>query len=86
MTFRCIVIIFWSLGLGSILFAINIDNPDLNSVKRSASSNISIPASSRPVLDKIANEPRPVIAGEESPAQTTGKTVHTCYRKSHLDT
>nr|XP_022316241.1 sorting nexin-29-like [Crassostrea virginica] len=58
-------------GLGSILFAINIDNPDLNSVKRSASSNISIPASSRPVLDKIANEPRPVIAGEESPAQTT---------------
>lgn len=58
-------------GLGSILFAIIIDNPDLNAVKKSAFSNVNIPVSSRPVLDKIANEPRPVIAGEETSASLT---------------
>ncbi|XP_061166125.1 sorting nexin-29-like [Saccostrea echinata] len=66
-------------GLGSILFAINIDNPDLNAVKRVASSNINIPVTSKPVLDKIANEPRPVIAGEEGSAPPQGK--HTEVRK-----
>lgn len=58
-------------GLGSILFAINIDNPDLNAVKKSASSNVNIPVSSRPVLSKLANEPRPVIGGEETSAPPT---------------
>ncbi|XP_048758953.2 sorting nexin-29-like [Ostrea edulis] len=58
-------------GLGSILFAINVDNVDLNAVKRATSSNVNISISSKPVLDTIANEPRPVIAGEEGSGPLT---------------
>lgn len=74
------ILYFCFVGLGSILFAINVDNPDLNAVKKSASSNVNIPVSSRPVLDKIANEPRPVIAGEETRASLTGKCTKTILK------
>jgi hypothetical protein len=62
--------------LGSILFAINIDNGDLNAVKRVTSNNVNISVSTKPVLDKIANEPRPVIAGEEGSGPITGETYY----------
>ncbi|KAK3091396.1 hypothetical protein FSP39_019582 [Pinctada imbricata] len=56
-----------SAGLGSILFAINIDNPDLNAVCKTTTTTINIPHASKPLVGRMEEEPRPVIAGEESP-------------------
>ena len=53
-------------GLGSILFAIKIDNPDLNTIRR-PSTAVNIPSSNK-LVGRLEEEPRPVIAGEESPA------------------
>ena len=53
-------------GLGSILFAINVDNPDLNTIRR-PSTAVNIPSSNK-LVGRLEEEPRPVIAGEESPA------------------
>ncbi|OWF52733.1 sorting nexin-29-like [Mizuhopecten yessoensis] len=58
-------------GLGSILFAINIDNADLNTVRKPTTNVITVPnavAKSSPTAD---DEPRPVIAGEESPSASS---------------
>lgn len=53
-------------GLGSILFAINIDNPDLNTIRRPTKA-VNILSVNKSV-SHLEEEPRPVIAGEESPA------------------
>ncbi|KAJ8318025.1 hypothetical protein KUTeg_003116 [Tegillarca granosa] len=61
-------------GLGSILFAIHIDNPDLNTIRRAPPTTIiNIPnvTKSPPRED---TDPRPVIAGEESPVTTSTDT------------
>ncbi|VDI83214.1 sorting nexin-29 [Mytilus galloprovincialis] len=52
-------------GLGSILFAINVDNSDLNTVRRPTTA-VNIPNTAK-LVGRLEEEPRPVIAGEESP-------------------
>lgn len=58
-------------GLGSILFAINIDNADLNAVRKLPTTVITIPGTVSKSPPRADDEPRPVIAGEESPSDTT---------------
>ena len=56
-------------GLGSILFAINIDNPDLNTIK--PATGLDVILSSTPPMRSFApraeEEPRPVINTDMSP-------------------
>ncbi|KAL5018144.1 hypothetical protein ScPMuIL_003866 [Solemya velum] len=58
-------------GLGSILFAISIDNPELNSIKQTQNSSM-ISSVPKPI-SQPETEPRPVIAGESSPSEKTVK-------------
>ena len=69
----CFTNTFFVSGLGSILFAINIDNPDLNAARKNATTTINIPQTSKPLVGRVEEEPRPVIAGEESPPLVIGK-------------
>lgn len=56
-------------GLGSILFAINIDNPDLNAIKPAAGLDIILSSTPPGKLyaPRIEEEPRPVIPTDMSP-------------------
>ena len=58
-----------SLGLNSILFAISIDNPDLNTIKNATGLDnfFSQDAVKPPVFQRAEEEQRPVIAGDSSP-------------------
>ena len=54
-------------GLASILFAINIDNPSLNTIKQARGIDVLLPSppqTSKPFPARVDSEPRPVIAGE----------------------
>ena len=65
--------VYYFVGLGSILFAINVDNPDLNTIRR-PSTAVNIPSSNK-LVSRLEEEPRPVIAGEESPAGSYGMST-----------
>lgn len=58
-------------GLGSILFAINIDNADLNNVRKPTTNVITVPSAIAKSPPRADDEPRPVIAGEESPSSSS---------------
>ncbi|CAH1795452.1 unnamed protein product [Owenia fusiformis] len=62
-----------SAGLGSILFAISIDNPELNTIKPATSFLDSIgnrvPPSTQATDFARKDEPRPVIGGEATPPE-----------------
>lgn len=66
---------FCFVGLGFILFAINVDNFDFNVVKKSIFINVNILVFFRLVLDKIVNEFRFVIVGEEIRVFFIGKCI-----------
>lgn len=46
------------------------DNPDLNTIRR-PTTVINVPNSSK-LVSRLEEEPRPVIAGEESPSGSLG--------------
>ena len=56
-------------GLGSILFAINIDNPDLNTIRPAAGLDaiLSSTPPNRAFTARPEEEPRPVIHSDLSP-------------------
>ncbi|XP_060063428.1 sorting nexin-29-like [Ylistrum balloti] len=58
-------------GLGSILFAINIDNADLNNIRKPTTNVITVPTALAKSPPRVDDEPRPVIAGEESPTTSS---------------
>lgn len=66
---------FCFVGLGFILFAINVDNFDFNVVKKLIFINVNILVFFRLVLDKIVNEFRFVIVGEEIRVFFIGKCI-----------
>lgn len=65
--------VYYFVGLGSILFAINVDNSDLNTIRRPTTA-VNIPSSNK-LVGRLEEEPRPVIAGEESPAGSYGMST-----------
>lgn len=55
------------------MFAINVDNPDLNTIRRPTTA-VNIPSGNK-LVGRLEEEPRPVIAGEESPAGSYGMST-----------
>ena len=60
-------------GLGSILFAIGIDNPELNTIKPAAGLDVILNNPTPAYAPRADAEPMPVIAGESHASSPQGE-------------
>ena len=70
-------------GLGSILFAIGIDNSELNTIKPATGLDVILNTPSSAYAPRNDAEPMPVIAGETSASSPQGRYAKGPFTLTH---